>query len=57
MGTFWRPNFDANIFPYQPAHITKPKEVKKLYVIPLPEKCYFAVSLLSLIQTMWIAQI
>lgn len=43
VGTFWRPNFDANIFPYLPAHITKPKEIKRLYVIPLPEKCYFAV--------------
>ncbi|KAL3136072.1 Pre-mRNA cleavage factor Im subunit 2 [Trebouxia sp. C0010 RCD-2024] len=43
VGTFWRPNFDVNMYPYLPAHITKPKEVKRLYIIPLPEKCYFAV--------------
>lgn len=31
-------------FPYLPPHVTKPKEVKKLYVVALPDKCYFAVS-------------
>ena len=43
VGTLWRPNFDANLYPYLPAHITKPKEVKRLHIIPLPERCYFAV--------------
>lgn len=47
VGTFWRPNFDVNLYPYLPAHITKPKEVKRLYIIPLPERCYFAVWLHS----------
>lgn len=47
VGTFWRPNFDVNMYPYLPAHITKPKEVKRLYIIPLPEKCYFAVRTMS----------
>ena len=43
VGTFWRPGFDFNLYPYCPAHITKPKEIKKLYIVPLPEKCFFAV--------------
>lgn len=46
VGTYWRPSFDANMYPYLPAHITKPKEVKRLFIVPLPERCYFAVRLL-----------
>ena len=45
MGQFWRPGFDFSLYPYQPAHITKPKEIKKLFLVPLPEKCFFAVRL------------
>eukprot|EP00899_Mesostigma_viride_P011375 jgi/Mesvir1/20238/Mv13476-RA.1 len=42
---WWRTNFDTTtiLYPYVPPHITKPKEVKKLFIVPLPEKCYFAV--------------
>lgn len=43
IATYWRPNFDVALYPYLPAHITRPKEVKKLYLIRLPEKCYLAV--------------
>ncbi|KAK9828531.1 hypothetical protein WJX72_000619 [[Myrmecia] bisecta] len=43
VSVFWRPNFEPALYPYLPAHITKPKEVKKLFVVPLPERCYFAV--------------
>ena len=43
VGAYWRPGFDFNLYPYCPAHISKPKEVKKLYLVPLPEKCFFAV--------------
>ena len=43
MGTFWRPNFDTLVYPYVPPHITRPKEVKKLYVVILPEKMAFAI--------------
>mmetsp|Transcript_28768 Transcript_28768/g.81019 ORF Transcript_28768/g.81019 Transcript_28768/m.81019 type:complete len:235 (+) Transcript_28768:177-881(+) len=43
-GVYWRPNFENNVlYPYLPPHITKPKEVKKLFVVLLPEKCYFSV--------------
>ena len=45
IATYWRPNFDVTLYPYLPAHITRPKEVKKLYLISLPEKCYLAVRL------------
>jgi len=43
LGSFWRPSFDLAMFPYLPAHCTRPKEVRKLFLVPLPEKCYFAV--------------
>ena len=43
-GMFWRPNFDTLFFPYLPTHITKPKEAKKLFVVPLADKAMFAVS-------------
>ena len=29
--------------PLQPPHITRPKEVKKVFLVPLPERCYFGV--------------
>jgi cleavage and polyadenylation specificity factor subunit 5 len=40
---WWRPNFETLLYPYSPPHITKPKECKKLFVVPLSEKQYFAV--------------
>jgi cleavage and polyadenylation specificity factor subunit 5 len=43
IATYWRPNFDPLLYPYLPAHITKPKEIKKLFLVPLPESCYLAV--------------
>ena len=30
-------------FPYLPPHVSRPKEVKRLYVVNLPDRCYFAV--------------
>ncbi|BGP12739.1 hypothetical protein JCM10213_008877 [Rhodosporidiobolus nylandii] len=35
---FWRPNFESFMYPYIPAHITKPKEVKTMYLVQLPER-------------------
>mmetsp|Transcript_36522 Transcript_36522/g.115198 ORF Transcript_36522/g.115198 Transcript_36522/m.115198 type:complete len:177 (-) Transcript_36522:62-592(-) len=43
LGMWWRPNFETLMYPYMPPHITKPKECKKIYLVPLPEKCYFSV--------------
>jgi len=40
---WWRPNFETVLYPYTPPHIAKPKECKRLYIAPLPEKCIFAV--------------
>ncbi|KAE8722477.1 Cleavage and polyadenylation specificity factor subunit 5 [Hibiscus syriacus] len=39
----WRPNFETMMYPYCPPHITKPKECKKLFLVHLSEKEYFAV--------------
>lgn len=43
LSIWWRPNFETLQYPYVPAHITKPKECKKLFIVPLPETCIFAV--------------
>ncbi|KAF6262916.1 cleavage and polyadenylation specificity factor, 25 kDa subunit [Scenedesmus sp. NREL 46B-D3] len=37
------PNFDTVFYPYNPPHITRPKEVKKLFMVQLPENTYFGV--------------
>ena len=43
IGNWWRPNFEPAQYPYIPPHITKPKEHKKLFLVQLQEKAYFAV--------------
>ncbi|GLC36431.1 Pre-mRNA cleavage factor Im subunit 2 [Pleodorina starrii] len=43
LGVFYRPNFDTMFYPYVPAHITRPKECRKLFVVQLPERCVLAV--------------
>ncbi|PKI45416.1 hypothetical protein CRG98_034221 [Punica granatum] len=40
---WWRPNFETVMYPYCPPHITKPKECKKLFIVHLSERDYFAV--------------
>ncbi|THG00419.1 hypothetical protein TEA_019695 [Camellia sinensis var. sinensis] len=40
---WWRPNFETIMYPYCPPHITKPKECKKLFLVHLSEREYFAV--------------
>lgn len=44
VGSWVRPNFDTMFYPYTPPHITRPKEIKKVFVVQLPENCYFGVS-------------
>ncbi|KZT60525.1 hypothetical protein CALCODRAFT_107245 [Calocera cornea HHB12733] len=34
---WWRPNFEPFMYPFKPAHVTKPKEVKKLFAVQMPE--------------------
>jgi cleavage and polyadenylation specificity factor subunit 5 len=43
VGVFWRPNFDTLFYPYLPPHITRPKECRRIFIIPLPEKALFAL--------------
>ncbi|KAJ3412512.1 hypothetical protein HDV05_000650 [Chytridiales sp. JEL 0842] len=38
LSVWWRPNFETHLYPYVPAHITKPKEMKKIFLVHLPEK-------------------
>lgn len=39
----YRPNFETHWYPYLPCHITKPKEIKKTFVVYLAEKMTFNV--------------
>eukprot|EP00668_Euglena_longa_P000413 GGOE01000526.1.p1 GENE.GGOE01000526.1~~GGOE01000526.1.p1 ORF type:complete len:237 (-),score=64.51 GGOE01000526.1:167-856(-) len=43
LGTYWRPHFDHSVYPYLPPHLTKPKECRLLFLVPLPERRTFAV--------------
>ena len=43
IGNWWRPNFEPAQYPYISPHITKPKEHRKLFLVQLKEKAYFAV--------------
>lgn len=48
---WWRPNFETFMYPFIPAHVTRPKECKKMYLIQLPKKSNapFPCSRLSLL--------
>lgn len=38
LAQWWRPNFETFMYPFVPAHVTRPKECKKLYFIQLPKQ-------------------
>ncbi|VDK71936.1 unnamed protein product [Litomosoides sigmodontis] len=46
---WWRPNFDSCIYPYIPSHITKPKEMIKLFAVDLPKYASFTIAKNSLL--------
>jgi cleavage and polyadenylation specificity factor subunit 5 len=41
---WWRPNFETFMYPFIPAHVTRPKECKKMYLIQLPKKSRLFIS-------------
>ncbi|KAI0194257.1 nucleotide hydrolase-domain-containing protein [Xylaria flabelliformis] len=43
LAQWWRPNFETFMYPFIPAHVTRPKECKKLYFIQLPESKILSV--------------
>ncbi|KAL1456674.1 hypothetical protein WDU94_001387 [Cyamophila willieti] len=43
IGNWWRPNFEPPQYPYVPVHITSPKEHRRLFLVQLPERAFFAV--------------
>jgi len=45
LAQWWRPNFETFMYPFIPAHITRPKECKKLYFIQLPHSSKFLLPL------------
>jgi hypothetical protein len=49
LSQWWRPNFETFMYPFIPAHCTRPKECKKLYFIQLPKQSKLTMSLVSCI--------
>ena len=45
LGRFYRPNFETMLYPYCPTHIERPKEVKKVFLLNLPERAFLTVRL------------
>jgi hypothetical protein len=43
LATFYRPNFDNAMYPYCPPHVARPKEVRSLFAVRLPERAFLAV--------------
>ncbi|WVQ72030.1 hypothetical protein IAR50_001574 [Cryptococcus sp. DSM 104548] len=43
LSTWYRPHYDTFFYPYSPAHVSKPKECKKMYLVNLPPSKTFAV--------------
>ncbi|MCJ1324378.1 hypothetical protein MMC10_001040 [Thelotrema lepadinum] len=43
LAQWWRPNFETFMYPFLPAHVTRPKECKKLYLIHLPKSKVLSV--------------
>ncbi|KAI9297066.1 cleavage and polyadenylation specific factor 5 [Neoconidiobolus thromboides FSU 785] len=38
VGKYYRPNYENNIYPYCPSHVSRPKELKLVYLVKLPKK-------------------
>ena len=43
LAQWWRPNFETFMYPFLPAHVTRPKECKKLYFIQLPKSSTYGI--------------
>jgi cleavage and polyadenylation specificity factor subunit 5 len=52
LAAFYRPNFETLLYPYCPTHIERPKEVKKLFLVNLPERAFLTVRCSCLISQM-----
>lgn len=46
LAQWWRPNFETFMYPFIPAHVTRPKECKKLYFIQLPRQSKYHLFML-----------
>jgi cleavage and polyadenylation specificity factor subunit 5 len=40
---WWRPNHETFLYPFLPPHVSRPKELKKLYLIHLPKEKLLSV--------------
>jgi cleavage and polyadenylation specificity factor subunit 5 len=49
LAQWWRPNFETFMYPFIPAHVTRPKECKKLYFIQLPRQSEYFLSIPTIV--------
>lgn len=43
LATWTRPQFEPHVYPYCPPHVTRPVETRRVFIVHLPEKCFFSV--------------
>jgi cleavage and polyadenylation specificity factor subunit 5 len=43
LAQWWRPHFDAHVYPYLPVHVSRPAECTRLVAVGLPQRCAFGV--------------
>jgi len=43
LGMMYRPNFEPVVYPYLPPHVTRPKELRRLYLVLLPERAHLQI--------------
>lgn len=44
LSVWCRPSFDRVMYPYVPAHVSEPKELRTLFLVHLPSECVLAVT-------------
>jgi cleavage and polyadenylation specificity factor subunit 5 len=44
LSVWCRPSFDRVMYPYIPAHVSEPKELRTLFLVHLPSECVLAVT-------------
>ncbi len=53
ISNWWRPSFEPLMYPYVPAHITKPIEQRKLFLVQLEEKGFLTTEIIKFISNLF----
>lgn len=44
LAVWCRPSFDRAMYPYTPAHVSEPKELRNIFLVHMPSECMLAVT-------------